>query len=399
MMKRYCSVTLAMFVALCGTPANAGQFSIIHSFSQAEGSPTGSLVEVNGLLTGMTNAGSLFSIAADGSGFQTRPILGTKPNAGQFAVVGQEVFSSFNPNSSRGGIVAVDTVSGQSREVLDDLKFTANGNEVPTAYASNLTASGNWIFGVARLPIINGSAMVFRVDSNGQNFQPLYVDPPGAQPEFTIDAVGQLLVSGTAIYGVSEAGLYTMNVDGSGARLLSTLGGHAMPVGLEASSGNRTSQLVMDGSVIYGTTLTGGANSDGTLFRINSDGSGYQLLHTFHSFNDRFTLGQPILIGSTLYGTTGSMLYSINTDGSGFNILAPLNNDPSKAGGSQNIIAIGSTIYGRTTLGGDNGLGAIFQYTTTTTNSGDPQLPEPSSFVLSATGMLAGLAVRRRNKV
>ena len=36
----------------------------------------------------------------------------------------------------------------------------------------------------------------------------------------------------------------------------------------------------MDGA-LYGTTLGGGSNSAGTVFKVNTDGSGYATLHTF----------------------------------------------------------------------------------------------------------------------
>ena len=39
--------------------------------------------------------------------------------------------------------------------------------------------------------------------------------------------------------------------------------------------------LVLSGTTLYGTTALGGSNNYGTVFEVNSDGSGYAVLHSF----------------------------------------------------------------------------------------------------------------------
>ena len=62
-----------------------------------------------------------------------------------------------------------------------------------------------------------------------------------------------------------------------------------------------------DGS-LYGTTLYGGSNAIGTIFRINKDGGGYLVLHHFGSTNSESgpLLGAGLIEGrdGSLYGTT-----------------------------------------------------------------------------------------------
>lgn len=65
--------------------------------------------------------------------------------------------------------------------------------------------------------------------------------------------------------------------------------------------------LIVSGSTLYGMTTYGGIYGQGTLFKMNTDGSGYTILHNFGDSGDGYNpLGGPILSGSTLYGMTAS---------------------------------------------------------------------------------------------
>src|ERR1700690_4092777 len=78
-----------------------------------------------------------------------------------------------------------------------------------------------------------------------------------------------------------------------------------------------------DGTV-YGTTENGGAQNLGTLFRVNSDGSGASNLVSFLGNNGSYPEGDLVLSGTTLYGTTdeggsngSGTVFAVQTDGSG----------------------------------------------------------------------------------
>src|SRR5512143_2832192 len=64
-----------------------------------------------------------------------------------------------------------------------------------------------------------------------------------------------------------------------GQTVLLTLRSFGFP---QASGANPTASLVQgsDG-VLYGTTAAGGQNNQGTVYRMNRDGSGYAVLHGF----------------------------------------------------------------------------------------------------------------------
>lgn len=88
------------------------------------------------------------------------------------------------------------------------------------------------------------------------------------------------------------------------------------------------SALTLSGSTLYGTTVaapTGGYGNNGTVFKINTDGTGYQTMYQFMGWNN-YDGSAPIramtLDSGTLYGTTSyggypdkGTVFKINTGG------------------------------------------------------------------------------------
>src|ERR1035441_9569970 len=132
--------------------------------------------------------------------------------------------------------------------------------------------------------------------------------------------------------------------------------------------------LVLGSKTLYGTTASGGTNGNGTIFKINTDGSGYGILRSLT--NSPSPEGGMVLVGNTLYGTmyTGGSanngrIFKIHTDGSGFTELHSFsatvpsvfgtNSDGNRPQGD--LVTDGSTLYGTADYGGTNGNGTIFK--------------------------------------
>jgi uncharacterized repeat protein (TIGR03803 family) len=60
----------------------------------------------------------------------------------------------------------------------------------------------------------------------------------------------------------------------------------------------------LSGDVLYGTTAYGGSSGRGTVFKVNTDGTGYAVLKHFTSSDGARPYADLTLSGSTLYGTT-----------------------------------------------------------------------------------------------
>ena len=160
--------------------------------------------------------------------------------------------------------------------------------------------------------------------------------------------------------------------------------------------------LTLSGAKFYGMTEAGGGNNTGALFSMNTDGSGFGLLHSFTggASDGRFPRGSLTLSGSKLYGMAASggrsdtgAIFSMNTDGTDYRLLQifaapPPIDGASPKSGDLTLSDDGSTLFGMTSAGGTANVGVVFSLSTTPT-------PEPASTALLGLGALL-LAARRR---
>jgi uncharacterized repeat protein (TIGR03803 family) len=153
--------------------------------------------------------------------------------------------------------------------------------------------------------------------------------------------------------------------------------------------------MVLTGNTLYGTTSDGGENYGGTVFKINTDGSGFKLIWNFDSATDGGSpQGDLILSGGTLYGTTsgggvngGGTVFALGTNGDNFTVLHSFATPTADAGGNYTnsdggwsvagLLLSGNTLFGTTPYGGTNGVGTAYAI----------QLPGPPALsIASARG-------------
>ncbi len=136
------------------------------------------------------------------------------------------------------------------------------------------------------------------------------------------------------VYALSPTGALNLLVSFTGAN-----GGH----------GNITPVLI--GNTLYGATAAGGANNDGVIFSVNTDGTNFTIVHQFS-------------------GTDGTEPNALVADASG-------------------------TLYGITKTGGTNHVGVLFSLTQSGTytvlhNFALPVSGYPNALIIAANGTLAG---------
>ncbi len=189
------------------------------------------------------------------------------------------------------------------------------------------------------------------------------------------DPWGSLILNSGKLYGMTFAGgssldgtVFSIGTDGSNYTLLRELAG-----GINDGA-NPSGDLILDSGKLYGTTSTGGTSNYGTVFSMNTDGRTFTLLHEFAGGIDggQSPRGSLILDSGTLYGMTydaGSggrgTVFSLNTDGTGFDLLhefAGGSNDG--ADPSSSLILDSGALYGMTYRGGISDRGTIFSINT-----------------------------------
>lgn len=227
---------------------------------------------------------------------------------------------------------------------------------------------------------LSNAGTIFKLGTNGGGFTVLHHfsgGPEGAQP------IGRVVVSGETIYGVTYRGgtnngrgeegtIYRVGTDGSNfsilRRLNSAAGDGVMPL----------SGLVLSGSTLCGVAPNGGASDRGVVFRISTNGTGYQNSHRFTGGSDG---SQPEaemnLIGTTLYGTTfysqfgggGETLFKLGVDGRGFTVLHtfPVTFSLRSCDRKSRLTPVGDAFYG---VGYESGASSSSIYRINTNGSG-----------------------------
>ena len=145
----------------------------------------------------------------------------------------------------------------------------------------------------------------------------------GSQPYAGLTASGNTLFGTTKTGGASSQGtVYSIKANGTGFGDLYSFSG--------TDGANITASLILSSNTLYGAASQGGANSLGTLFSLAVDGSAFTNIHNFTGNPDGATPVAGLLLdGNMLYGTASSgtggcvdgTIFSVETNGENFATL------------------------------------------------------------------------------
>jgi uncharacterized repeat protein (TIGR03803 family) len=249
--------------------------------------------------------------------------------------------------------------------------FTNRDGASPQA---GLVLSGNALYGTAPSP---NSGTVFAVKTDGSGFTNLYNFTASSGPYPTTNSDGAypdsgLILSGNILYGTAPYGgsagngtVFAVNTDGTGFTNLHSF--------VNASDGVVPwAGLILAGNTLYGTTLNGGSLGKGTVFAVNTDGAGFTNLHSFTGSGGAYPNAGVIVLAYTLYGTTqqggssgNGTVFKVNINGTGFTNLhsctaAPYSTNSDGVHPVAGLILTNSTLYGTASAGGTMGQGTVF---------------------------------------
>jgi uncharacterized repeat protein (TIGR03803 family) len=302
---------------------------VLHSFNHADGGePLTSLTLISNALYGTTslggpdangNAGTLFKINLDGSGFTnlfsfTSHIASTPRD---LLLVGDTFYGTatgigYHGYDDANGVIFKLQTDGSNFTVLTNFSFT-NGQSP----AGGLVLVSNVLYGTTSLGGSAGNGTIFRLNLDGTQLTTVY--------DFNF---------------ASEGGVHNL----------------AGPFGT----------LVVSAGKFYGTTQFGGSNIYGSVFRVNIDGSSFTNLHEFAYADGAYPLIGLAVSNGTLYGTTtqggtsgGGVAFAIKTDGTGLTVLHNFNHAVDSGYPMAPLLVAGNSLYGTASsggpFGGDNG--------------------------------------------
>ncbi len=236
-------------------------------------------------------------------------------------------------------------------------------NEIASSVAG-LTQAGGVFYGTTVFGGSNAAGTVFAFDTQKSQFSVIYTFKGGADggnPEAGLLAANGLLYGTTVSNGASSLGTVFSVDPATGTE--TTLHSFAGPDGYTPQAA-----LIQAGTVLLGTTNGGGRAEDGVAFSIDPSSDQETTLHVF--------IGSKLSSNSALIGFGGA-LYGTSTNGGSSNIGSVFKVDPhtgaektlySFMGGTDGsqpataLLNVGGVFYGATSSGGANNNGTLFRF-------------------------------------
>jgi uncharacterized repeat protein (TIGR03803 family) len=381
---RWSILTTGLGWILAG-PVAAQTFTNLHHFNGITdgAAPYGELILSGTTLYGTTYAGgsasngTIFSISIDGSGFTNLHSFATNEEGTPINSDGRGPYASlvlsgnilygaapYGGERYRGTMFRLNT-DGSGFTLLHTFTGGLDGGEP----YGNLILSGTTFYGTTGQDGSGGWGTVFAINMDGTGLTNLHsftsAPDDGDGPEAGVILSGNTLY-GTTIFGGSAnyGNVFRVNIDGSGFTNL-----YSFTNGIDGANPN--GELVLAGNTLYGTTMFGGSANKGTIFKIDTDGTGFAVLRGFPGgWGEGSPFAGLVLSGNTLYGTTylgGSAykgtVFRINTDGTGFTNLYHFTGASDGANPYATLLVSGYTLYGTTSAGGSFNLGTVFSLT------------------------------------
>lgn len=327
---------------------------------------------------------------------------GSAPNGGIVQGVDGGLYGTSSASTIvSGGLIYRSAVNGSSVTTLHQLTI----DEGYAPRAGLLKGSDGLLYGSTRLGMQTEAfttGTTFRLAYDGTGFEILHrfavytalnvnsnpINTDGAYPEAA-------LIEGSDgdLYGVTRAGgangtgvIFRQSLDGTAFAVLHEFGpvtsaaNDAVIKNLDGSSPVGSLLQAPDG-YLYGTAAVGGESGRGTIFRIQMDGTGFEVVHQFPALSTDsppvnvdgaspnpglMDGGNGLLYGvATLGGANGvGTLFSLDPNGPSFTVLHDFDTAFGAYPSGALVLGSDSRLYGTTSAGGTNSNGETTNFGT-----------------------------------
>jgi uncharacterized repeat protein (TIGR03803 family) len=176
--------------------------------------------------------------------------------------------------------------------------------------------------------------------------------------------------------------------------------------GLNSDGAHPQANLIMDAQGnLYGTANAGGSYGGGTVFRLDTSGNNFTVLHNFAggaSDGANPSAGLIMDAAGNLYGTTSSgggssnfgTVFRLDTVGNNFTVLHPFTGDDGANPSAGLIMDSAGNLYGTTHYGGSSSKGTVFKLAPVLTITADDKIKVLNAanpaFTATYSGFVAG---------
>jgi uncharacterized repeat protein (TIGR03803 family) len=264
-------------------------------------------------------------------------------------------------------------MDGTGAEILHRFGSTPGDGTPPTG--GLMEGSDGRLYGVCARGGAGNAGIVFGLDRTGENYRILRTFLGALSMDGTEPVNGLVEASDGLLYGVTQNGgdrsdpknpsagtLYRLAKDGTGYEVLVDF--HFRPSIGVYPRGVTEGQ---DGR-LYGVCGMAGRLGGGTVWRVQKDGSGFELLHEFTlNKTDGFDPEGRLLAlpDGRFYGTTignnGQIVFRIGADGTAYEVLRTLQETEARWVFWQLTAGLDGFLYGVAEYGGASGVGSVFR--------------------------------------
>jgi len=357
-----------------GPPTLAGQRPYAGVIQADDGALYGTTLQ-----GGLSNAGVIFRLNTDGTGATVLHTFGVATGDGQSPMpLVQGSDGALYGTTSIGGTNKTGTIyrinkNGTGYQVVHDFGRAAADGANPQA--GLVEGRDGFLYGTTFFGGSNGRGTVYKLNKAGDGYLILrnfgIGGGDGVNPDTALLQGGDGALYGTTFFGgTNDAGaIFRLNTNGSSYVVLHSFSGLN-------GDGHNPDAALMQGSdaALYGTTYSGGSNNAGSIFKLNTDGSGYTVLHAFTAAGGDGQKPLSALLeaqNGLLYGTTylggssgAGTVFKLNRDGTGYAVLRSFDSANADGRNPRASLVQGSdlALYGTTWNGGESGFGTVFRF-------------------------------------